>query len=94
MKKIKYKVLLLGLILFFVNMFIIIEKFLYLMSNNISHRVVADINDTFFGYIFFIITFFISIALISYSLLFNNKLSKLGKYIIDLYLKRYGRKDK
>ena len=94
MKKIKYKVLLLGLILFFVNMFIIIEKFLYLMSNNISHRVVADINDTFLGYIFFIITFFISIALISYSLLFNNKLSKLGKYIVDLYLKRYGRKDK
>jgi hypothetical protein len=94
MSNINLKIVLFGIFLFLINIYILYAK---LSNENYKFFMVssrADLLDGYFGFVILIILFILSISVISYGLKHENKLSKIGKYIIHIFSILLGRNKK
>jgi hypothetical protein len=91
MQGVNYKIFLVGLLCFFVDIFIVFEK---LSHDNFRYysTIRASLFDGYFGFFITFILMILSLFIISYSLSLDNKFSKIGKYIVDIFKKIYGRR--
>ena len=88
MKKINYKILFLGVLLFCFSIFIFFEK---LSHDNYRYysAIRASLFDGYFGFFITFIFLILSISIICYGISLDNKFSKLGKYMYDVISKMY-----
>ncbi|GEM_PF-7074024 len=93
MKKINYKVLFSGLLSVGANAFIFSRKLLH-ENYRVSSAVRADLMDGYFGFFLLFIFFILSLSVISYGLNLDIKLSKIGKFIVESFLRWNKKKTK
>ena len=85
MKQIRKKPLVLGIIFFIINSFILYIKLSNPLYNMVPNR--ADLMDGIFGFFLLAIFFVISISIIMYGLSIETKFSKFGKKAFDFLYK-------
>ena len=88
MKKVNLKLFFIGLLLFLSDVFVIFEK---LSHDNFRYysAIRASLFDGYFGFFIVFVMMLLSVSIISYSLSLNNKLSRVGKYLVDMFSRIY-----
>jgi len=82
---IKVKPLLVGLSFFAINLFVYYVKISNPNYNMIANR--ADLMDGYFGFFLLIIFFILSLSILSYGISLDNKFSRVGEYMYNIFLK-------
>ena len=91
--KINFKLLLLGVVFFLSGVNTLYIK-IYVSSHDYRVGSRPSIYDGYFGFILVFIEMFLAICIISYSLSLNNRLSKIGKVIVDFIIKVFNKVNK